>query len=318
MPDSTPPPPLSTQVFQILLSLVDDDLHGYAIIQDVAQRTDGEVRLTASTLYAAVKRLLDSGWIEECAAAARRRRPPPPLLPSHAAGRQAARAEALRLDRLAGMARAKQLIPRVKPMIGSRLPRARSRCLLPSRLQRRVRRRHARRLRRARRATAARARCSTSCPGLFASRFANDARGEHSRAHHGVTPRLEENMFDSLRSGSRSSPFASLRRAPGVRARRRAHARTRHRREHGDLQRRERRAALAAPPRRPRSAGRPRRSAEERDDDLASTRRRRAASSTGSRSRRRCSIAGYTPVSRRAHRARRAASSSPAPPASAA
>ncbi|HKO16662.1 MAG TPA: PadR family transcriptional regulator, partial [Gemmatimonadaceae bacterium] len=59
------PAPLSTQVFQILLSLVDDDLHGYAIIQDVAERSDGEVRLTASTLYAAMKRLLESGWIEE-------------------------------------------------------------------------------------------------------------------------------------------------------------------------------------------------------------------------------------------------------------
>jgi len=56
--------PLSTQVFQILLSLVDQDLHGYAIIQDVAQRTDNEVRLTASTLYAAVKRLLDQGLID--------------------------------------------------------------------------------------------------------------------------------------------------------------------------------------------------------------------------------------------------------------
>src|SRR5438477_12474920 len=57
--------PLSTQVFHILLSLVDDDLHGYAIIQDVAARTDGEVRLTASTLYAAMKRPLERGWIEE-------------------------------------------------------------------------------------------------------------------------------------------------------------------------------------------------------------------------------------------------------------
>ena len=54
-------PPLTTPVFQILLSLVDRELHGYAIIQDIAERTDGELRLTASTLYAAVKRLLDAG-----------------------------------------------------------------------------------------------------------------------------------------------------------------------------------------------------------------------------------------------------------------
>jgi DNA-binding PadR family transcriptional regulator len=109
--DSLESSPLSVQVFQILLSLVDDDLHGYAIIQDVAQRTGGELRLTASTLYAAVKRLLDNGWIEEL-----RQRPKTDddarrryyrLTPR---GRQAARAEALRIDRLAGMARAKQLI----------------------------------------------------------------------------------------------------------------------------------------------------------------------------------------------------------------
>jgi DNA-binding PadR family transcriptional regulator len=105
-------PPLSAQVFQILLSLVDDDLHGYAIIQDVAARTGGEVRLTASTLYAAIKRLLDSGWIEEV-----RQRPRGDDDPRRryyrltARGRQAARVEALRVERLAGMARAKQLIP---------------------------------------------------------------------------------------------------------------------------------------------------------------------------------------------------------------
>jgi DNA-binding PadR family transcriptional regulator len=104
--------PLSTQVFQILLSLVDDDLHGYAIIQDVAERTSGDVALTASTLYAAIKRLLDARWIEECRQRPRvnddaRRR----YYHLTALGRQAARAEAQRLERLAGMARAKRLIP---------------------------------------------------------------------------------------------------------------------------------------------------------------------------------------------------------------
>ena len=104
------PAPLSAPVFQILLSLADEDLHGYAIIQDVAARTGGEVRLTASTLYAAVKRLLDAGWIEELTERptdddARRRyyrltRP----------GREAARAEARRVEGLAAMARAKRLL----------------------------------------------------------------------------------------------------------------------------------------------------------------------------------------------------------------
>jgi DNA-binding PadR family transcriptional regulator len=112
MTDDRANAPMSTQVFQILLSLVDDDLHGYAIIQDVAARTGGEVRLTASTLYAAIKRLLEAGWIEECRSRPRadddaRRRYYRLTTP----GRQAARGEALRLERSAGMARAKRLIP---------------------------------------------------------------------------------------------------------------------------------------------------------------------------------------------------------------
>ena len=104
---------LSTPVFQILLSLVDADLHGYAIIQDVAERTGGEVRLTASTLYAAVKRLLDAGWIGELPDHARpaaddaRRR----YYHLTSAGRRTVRAEARRLDRLTAMARAKRLLP---------------------------------------------------------------------------------------------------------------------------------------------------------------------------------------------------------------
>jgi DNA-binding PadR family transcriptional regulator len=112
------PAPLSTQVFQILLSLVDADLHGYAIIQDIAQRTDGEVRLTASTLYAAIPRLLDAGWIEESTKRPKAANDDPRrryyrLTP---AGREAARAEALRLERLAGMARRKRLLPPLRPL----------------------------------------------------------------------------------------------------------------------------------------------------------------------------------------------------------
>jgi DNA-binding PadR family transcriptional regulator len=119
------PAPLSPQVFQILLSLVDSDLHGYAIIQDVAARTKGEIRLTASTLYAAVKRLLDSGWIEEPADRPRgaaddpRRR----YYRLTALGRDAARAEARRLERLAGMARGKRLLP---PLRASSSPKGSS------------------------------------------------------------------------------------------------------------------------------------------------------------------------------------------------
>ena len=107
------PAPLTTPVFQILLSLVDDDLHGYAVIQDVAERTGGEVRLTASTLYAAIKRLLDSGWIEELARRPRGEKDDPRRRYYRITrlGRDAARAEARRLERLAAMARAKRLLP---------------------------------------------------------------------------------------------------------------------------------------------------------------------------------------------------------------
>lgn len=110
---SDAPPPLTTPVFQILLSLVDDALHGYALIQDIRDRTGGEVRLTASTLYAAVKRLLDSGWIEELAQppVGEKDDPRRRYYRITALGRDAARAEARRLERLTAQARAKRLIP---------------------------------------------------------------------------------------------------------------------------------------------------------------------------------------------------------------
>ena len=109
--------PLSAPVFQILLALVDDDLHGYAIIQDIAARTGGEVRLTASTLYAAVKRLLDAGWIEELTERPRTERDDPRRRYYRITrlGRDAARAEARRVERLAAMARTKRLLPPLRP-----------------------------------------------------------------------------------------------------------------------------------------------------------------------------------------------------------
>jgi DNA-binding PadR family transcriptional regulator len=107
--------PLTTPVFQILLSLVDEDLHGYAIIQDIAARTHDDVRLTASTLYAAVKRLVDAGWIEEVAARRANDDPRRRYYRITRVGRAAARAEARRLDELARMARAKGLLGPLRP-----------------------------------------------------------------------------------------------------------------------------------------------------------------------------------------------------------
>jgi len=105
--------PLTPQVFQILLSLADGgDLHGYAILQDIAERTRGEVRLTASTLYAAIKRLLDTRMIDEVDAPAESGGAPRRCYRITRLGRDAARAEAERLARAVAMARDKRLLPR--------------------------------------------------------------------------------------------------------------------------------------------------------------------------------------------------------------
>lgn len=109
-----PPPvdrlPLSVPVFHILLSLADGDLHGYGIIQATEQRTAGEVRLTASTLYGAVARMLEAQLIEERApeaGLARRRN-----YRLTRAGRLLLRAEAERLQRTVGWARGKGVLSR--------------------------------------------------------------------------------------------------------------------------------------------------------------------------------------------------------------
>lgn len=117
-----PATPLTTPVFQILLSLADEDLHGYAIIQDIAARTDGEVRLTASTLYAAIKRLLDAGWIEELSKRPKVEKDDPRrrYYQLTTLGREAAQIEARRLERLAAMARAKRLLPPLRPSTSRR------------------------------------------------------------------------------------------------------------------------------------------------------------------------------------------------------
>jgi DNA-binding PadR family transcriptional regulator len=57
--------PLQPTTFHILLSLTDEDRHGYAIILDVARRTNGELKLSAGTLYRSIQRMLELGLIEE-------------------------------------------------------------------------------------------------------------------------------------------------------------------------------------------------------------------------------------------------------------
>jgi DNA-binding PadR family transcriptional regulator len=106
--------PLPPAVFHILLSLADEDRHGYAIIQDVAARTDGDVKLGAGTLYRSIQRMLEQDLIVETGT-----RPAPEADDERRRyyritpfGRQVARAEAERLASLVKLARASGVIPR--------------------------------------------------------------------------------------------------------------------------------------------------------------------------------------------------------------
>jgi DNA-binding PadR family transcriptional regulator len=57
--------PLKTNWFHILLSLSDQDQHGYGIMQEVLDRTGGKVRLWPATLYGTLKTLMEAELIEE-------------------------------------------------------------------------------------------------------------------------------------------------------------------------------------------------------------------------------------------------------------
>ena len=106
--------PLPSATFQILMALGDEARHGYAIMQEVAARTDGKLRLGAGTLYRSIQRMLEQGLIEEM-----RRRPSKELdderrryYRTTAFGTAVARAEARRLAGMVKMARACGFIPR--------------------------------------------------------------------------------------------------------------------------------------------------------------------------------------------------------------
>jgi DNA-binding PadR family transcriptional regulator len=105
--------PLPTATFHILLALADDDRHGYAIIQEVLDRTGGELKLSAGTLYRSLQRMLEQGLVVEA-----RERPAPELDDERrryyhitAFGKEVARAEARRLSQLVKLARGQGLLP---------------------------------------------------------------------------------------------------------------------------------------------------------------------------------------------------------------
>ena len=104
--------PLPPATFHILLALVDQERHGYAIIQDVEERTDGELRLSAGTLYRSVARMVEQELITEVVKRGARlddeRRRYYRITPF---GTAVARAEMSRLSQLVRLARARGLTP---------------------------------------------------------------------------------------------------------------------------------------------------------------------------------------------------------------
>jgi DNA-binding PadR family transcriptional regulator len=92
----------------MLMALATEDRHGYAIIQDVARRTNNRLRLGAGTLYRSLQRMLEQGLIVETGD-----RPDPELDDERRRyyritryGESVARAEARRLTELVKLARA--------------------------------------------------------------------------------------------------------------------------------------------------------------------------------------------------------------------
>ena len=105
--------PLQSATFHILMALADDDRHGYAIIQDVAERTNGELKLSPGTLYRSIQRMLEQGLITET-----RTRPAPEddderrrYYRITSFGVAVAKAETSRLNQLLKLARSRGFAP---------------------------------------------------------------------------------------------------------------------------------------------------------------------------------------------------------------
>jgi DNA-binding PadR family transcriptional regulator len=104
--------PLPSAAFQILLSLADQDLHGYGIMRQVAEQTGGGMRLGPGTLYSSIQSLLEAKFIEELdqredAELGQERRRYYRLT---SAGRKLARSEADRLADLLRVARSRKIL----------------------------------------------------------------------------------------------------------------------------------------------------------------------------------------------------------------
>src|SRR5437870_12334502 len=113
--------PLTPAAFHILLALADGEKHGYAIMQEVAALTGGQLKLGPGTLYGAIKRLLADDWIAESD-----ERPAPELDDERRRyyrltdlGQRVVRAEAARLARLVEAARSKKLVSKPRSACGA-------------------------------------------------------------------------------------------------------------------------------------------------------------------------------------------------------
>ncbi len=110
--DPTTALPLTHVAYYMLLALATENRHGYGIIKHVSQRTGGEVELEAGTLYAAIKRMKDEGWIKDAPTApgqdARRR-----TYAIAEYGREVLLAESRRLEAMVALARDAAVLPEI-------------------------------------------------------------------------------------------------------------------------------------------------------------------------------------------------------------
>lgn len=104
--------PLTPAVFHILLALADGEKHGYGIMKEVTQRTEGQMRMGPGTLYGSIGRMLASGLIEETG-----ERPDPEMDDERRRyyhltnfGLRVAQAESRRLDQLLRIAQTKHVL----------------------------------------------------------------------------------------------------------------------------------------------------------------------------------------------------------------
>jgi len=103
---------ISPAAFHIMLVLADGENHGYAIMREVAEQTQGSMRLGPGSLYGTIKRMLADGWIEESD-----ERPDPRLDDERrryyrltGVGRKLVQAEVERMEQLVNFARKKRLL----------------------------------------------------------------------------------------------------------------------------------------------------------------------------------------------------------------